>query len=419
MIPLLARLGRLFGRKRLDVQPRTIFREFAESLNLIEDFDQIALNLLGTIKEAVNADRLVFFIYDNDLGQFRVGAASGYDPAGLKGLALSGEHHLAKWLKVNKTFLDIRRRPGVFGFLGEKEKEVFSRFGFTLCYPILSMNRLIGILCIGPNQSGRDYTPEESAFVDSLMPQAGIALENALLYKEQRERFRRMLRADRLATIGELAAGAAHEIRNPLTSIKSSLQYLESRCREETERKLLGVALQETDRIDEILAALLSFSRPSEIHKEPCDLVALLEESLALVSIQARAKNVEVRTSFPAAPVVVDADRSQVKQLMLNVFLNAIQAMDGGGTLAVEDIVLGNGRTLVRISDTGPGISEEALEKVFDPFFTTKKGGTGLGLSICYTIVKAHGGEIELRSRLGEGTTVLITLPSSPEGGRS
>jgi signal transduction histidine kinase len=417
--PLLARLGRLFGRKRLDVQPRTIFREFAESLNLIEDFDQIALNLLGTIKEAVDADRLVFFIYDNDLGQFRVGAASGYDPAGLKGLALSGEHHLAKWLKVNKTFLDIRRRPGVFGFLGEKEKEVFSRFGFTLCYPILSMNRLIGILCIGPNQSGRDYTPEESAFVDSLMPQAGIALENALLYKEQRERFRRMLRADRLATIGELAAGAAHEIRNPLTSIKSSLQYLESRCREETERKLLGVALQETDRIDEILAALLSFSRPSEIHKERCDLVALLEESLALVSIQARAKNVEVRTSFPAAPVVVNADRSQVKQLMLNVFLNAIQAMDGGGALTVEDVVLENGRTLVRISDTGPGISEEALEKVFDPFFTTKRGGTGLGLSICYTIVKAHGGEIELRSRLGEGTTVLITLPSSPEGGRS
>ena len=419
MTSLLRRVRGAFGRKRRNVQPRTIFREFAESLNLIEDFDQIALNLLGTVKESLAVDRLVFFIYDSDLGQFRVGAASGYAPADLRGLVLSGEDHLAKWLKVNKTFLDIGRRPGVFGFLGEKEKAVFSRLGFVLCYPILSMNRLIGILCAGPKRTGGEYTAEEAAFVDSLMPQAGIAIENALLYKEQRERFRRMLRADRLATIGELAAGAAHEIRNPLTSIKSSLQYLESRCREETEKKLLGVALQETDRIDEILSALLSFSRPSEIHKEPCDLVALLEESVALVSIQARAKSVEVRTSFPAAPVVVNADKSQVKQLFLNVFLNAIQAMEGGGALAVEEIVLENGKTLVRVSDTGPGISEEDLEKVFDPFFTTKKGGTGLGLSICYTIVKAHGGEIELRSRLGEGTTVLVTLPASPEGGRS
>jgi signal transduction histidine kinase len=411
-------IGGIFGGMGRAAQPRMIFREFAESLNLIEDFDQIALNLLGTVREAASVERLVFFVFDSDLGQFRVGASSGYAPADLRGVVLSGQDRLAKWFKVNKTFLDVRTRPGVFGFLGDKEKDVINRLGFALCYPLLSMNRLIGILGIGPKGSGASYSAEESAFIDSLMPQAGIALENALLYKEQKERFRRMLRADRLATIGELAAGAAHEIRNPLTSIKSSLQYLQSRCREENERKLLGVALQETDRIDEILAALLSFSRPSEIHKEPCDLTALLEETVALVSIQARAKGVEVRTSVPPGPVLVNADRSQLKQVFINVFLNAIQAMDGGGALGVDEMVLEKGMTLVRVADTGPGISEEALEKVFDPFFTTKKGGTGLGLSICYTIVKAHGGEIELRSRLEEGTTVLITLPSNPEGGR-
>jgi signal transduction histidine kinase len=413
---MMSRLSRrvlgLLGLKRPAVQSRTIFREFAESLNLIEDFDQLTMNLLGTVREAAAVDRLVFFVHDSDLGQFRVGAAAGYSPADLRGLVLSGQDRLAKWLKVNKTYLDVARKPGIFDFLGEKEKAVFVRLGFALCYPILSMNRLIGILCAGPKGDGRPYSAEETAFIDSIMPQAGIALENALLYKEQRERFRRMLRADRLATIGELAAGAAHEIRNPLTSIRSSLQYLESRCREDTEKRLLGVAIGETDRIDEILSALLSFSRPSEIHKEPCDLVALLEESVALVSIQARSKGVEVRTSFPAAPVVLSADRSQIKQVFLNVFLNAVQAMDGGGTLTVEDLALENGKTLVRVSDTGPGVPEADLDKVFDPFFSTKKGGTGLGLSICYTIVKAHGGEIELRSRPGEGTTVLVTLPA-------
>jgi signal transduction histidine kinase len=399
------------GKRRRSAPPWTIFREFTESLNLIEDFDQIALNLLGTIREAAAVDRLVLFVHDPDLGQFRVGASSGYAPAELHGAVLSGEDRLAKWLKVNKTYLDVPGRPGVFGFLGDREKGIIGRLELDLCYPVLSMNRLIGILGVGRREPKRPYSAEESAFIDTLMPHAGIALENALLFKEQKERFRRMLRADRLATIGELAAGAAHEIRNPLTSIRSSLQFLETRCREADERKLLGVALRETDRIDDILSALLSFSRPSEIRKEPLNLVGLLEESAALVAIQARARGVGIRTSLPPGPVLIDADGSQLKQVFLNVFLNAVQAMENGGELAVEVVPLENGRALVRVTDTGPGISEEALEKVFDPFFTTKKGGTGLGLSICYTIIKAHGGEIELRSRVGAGTTVLISLP--------
>jgi signal transduction histidine kinase len=394
-------------------ETRLIFREFAESLNLIEDFDQIALNFLGTVKEAVPVERLAFFIYDNDLAQFRVSAAMGLEEGRLKSLGFSPHDHLAKWLKINKTHLQVQSQPGVFDYLGEKEKEVFTTFGFVLCFPLLSMNRLIGILCLGPKTNSQEYTKHELTFIESLTPQAGIALENAMLYKEQRERFRRMIRADRLATIGELAAGAAHEIRNPLTAIKSSLQYLTEKCQQETEKKLLGVALQETDRIDEILAALLSFSRPSEIRKEQYDLAVTLEESLALLSFQARAGAVEVETKFPPGPVVLYGDKSQVKQLFLNILLNGIQAMEGGGKLSTEVVSLGSGKVLVRVTDTGIGIPEENMDKIFDPFFTTKKGGTGLGLSICYSIVKSHRGEIEVRSRVAEGTTVLVTLPAS------
>ncbi|MFO7733938.1 MAG: GAF domain-containing protein, partial [Candidatus Aminicenantes bacterium] len=187
-MPNLARriFGLVGGRKRRGPEPRTIFREFAESLNLIEDFDLIALNMLGTIKEAAAVDRLVLFIHDNDLGHFRVGAAAGFEAADLKGLTLSSQDKLVKWLKVNKTFLDAGRQGGVVGFLGEKDREMFRRLGFVLCFPILSMNRLIGILGVGPKASGAAYSAEEAAFIDSIMPQAGIALENALLYKEQR-----------------------------------------------------------------------------------------------------------------------------------------------------------------------------------------------------------------------------------------
>jgi signal transduction histidine kinase len=275
------------------------------------------------------------------------------------------------------------------------------------------MNRLIGVLLLGPKENRAGFSKNELAFISSLTPQAAIALENALLYKEQRERFRRMLRADKLATIGELAAGAAHEIRNPLTAIKSSLQYLESKSADDSSRKILGTALQETERIDEILSALLSFSRPSEIKKEKHDLLETLGESLELISFQAKTQKVNLLKEFPSAPVWINGDKSQLKQLFLNLFLNALQAMKEGGQMKVEVSALGGQRVLVAVTDSGEGIPEEDLDKIFDPFFTTKKGGTGLGLSICYTIVKTHHGDIEIKSKAGLGATALVKLPQN------
>jgi signal transduction histidine kinase len=243
------------------------------------------------------------------------------------------------------------------------------------------------------------------------LPQAGIALENALLFKEQRERFRRMSRADRLATIGELAAGAAHEIRNPLTAIRSSLQYLESKQTDETTKRLVSSALLETARINEIVSALMAFSRPTEIVRERLELLPTLEESIDMITFQARTQNVAVRRLFPEGSLSVLGDKSQLKQLFLNLFLNAIQAMPAGGTLTVEALRKDGPKAVVTVADTGEGIPEENLDRVFDPFFTTKKSGTGLGLSICYNIVKSHGGEIEVKSRVGQGATILVSLP--------
>lgn len=399
--------------KRAIGAERLIFREFTESMNLIEDLDQLALNLLGRIKEAVRVERLAAFIYDRGLVQFRLAAQSGLDGTRIASVSFSPQDRLPRWLKINGTCLEIGKQPDILDHLGERESALFTEFGFELCFPLVSMNRLIGILCLGPKTDGRGFAKHELSFIESLTPQAGIAIENAVLYKEQRERLRRMIRADRLATIGELAAGAAHEIRNPLTAVKSALQYLAEKPRPDTEKKLLSIAIQETDRIDGILAALLSFSRPSEIKKEPCDLAGTIEESLALLSFQARSAGIETVTDLPPEHVFLNADKPQLKQLFLNVLLNAIQAMEGGGRLTCEVVPAGAGKVMVKVSDTGPGIPEEQMDRIFDPFFTTKKSGTGLGLSICYTIVKSHNGEIEIRSRAGEGTTVLLTLPVS------
>jgi two-component system, NtrC family, sensor kinase len=405
-------LRRRLGGTRHDQDfPSLVFKEFESSLNLIEDYDHIALNFLGRIKEVSPVRFLILLIFDADTGRFAPAASLGSVPEPSRPVVLARESRLAKWLKINETLLDIRRQPGVLDFVLPAEAEMLDRLGIEICFPLMSMNRLIGILLVGAKEDGEPFSKLEISFIASLLPQVGIALENALLFKEQRERFRRMSRADRLATIGELAAGAAHEIRNPLTAIRSSLQYLETKSADEMTRKLLASALHETARINEIVSALLAFSRPSEIVRERHDLRETLDESLELVSFQARAGKVVVRREFVLEPLAVRGDKSQLKQLFLNVFLNAIQAMPGGGEMKVEALRKDGPRAVVAVADNGPGIPEEHLDRIFDPFFTTKKSGTGLGLSICYNIVKSHGGEIEVKSRPGQGTTILISLP--------
>lgn len=400
-----------FRRRPPEVYPWYFFKEIEDSLNIIEDIEQIGHNFLGKIKEFISVEKLILVIYDQDLGRFKVSNSMGFEEEVVTKVSFLRNEPLVKWLKVNKTHFHIPEQPGVFRYLTEREKHLLESLCIELCFPLVSMNRLIGIIFLGPKTENKRFTKQELTILSTLTPQAGIALENAVLYKEQRERFRRMSRADKLATIGELAAGAAHEIRNPLTAIQSSLQYLSSKIEAETEKKLLDNALKETGRINSILSALLSFSRPSDIKKEKNNIIEICEESLDLISIQAKKQKIHISREYVKKPIRLNGDRSQLKQLFLNIFLNAVQAMEDGGEMKLEVSHLDNQRILIAVHDTGQGIPEDNLDKIFDPFFTTKRGGTGLGLSICYGIVESHQGEIEVKSQKNRGTTVLIKLP--------
>jgi len=382
-----------------------------DSLNIIEDIEQIGHNFLGKIKEFIPVEKLFLVIFDQESGKFKVSNSIGFEEEEIKKVYFLSTEPLAKWLKVNKIHLYIPEQSGVLRFLTKKEKEHLETLNIELCFPLVSMNRLIGIIFIGPKTEKKKFSKQELAIISTLTPQAGIALENAILYKEQRERFRRMSRADKLATIGELAAGAAHEIRNPLTAIQSSLQYLSTKIQAEKEKNLLTNALKETQRINEILSALLSFSRPSDIKKEKNNIIEIFEDSLDLISIQAKKYKITILRNYPATPILLNSDKAQLKQLFLNILLNSAQAMKDGGKLEIEVHPKDNHKILITVTDTGEGISEDKLDNIFNPFFTTKRGGTGLGLSICYGIIEAHQGEIEVKSKVDQGTTVLITLP--------
>lgn len=405
-------LQRTIQKKPPKLYPWSFYKELEDSLNLIEDLDQIGHNFLGRIKEYIPAKKLILVIYDQDLGKFKVSNFLGIDESEVKKISFNRNDHLVRWLKVNQTYFYRKEQRGVFNYFKEKEKNILETLGIELCYPLIAMNRLIGIIFIGPKDNYEKFSKQERSFISSLTPQTGIALENAVLYKEQRERFRRMSRADKLATIGELAAGAAHEIRNPLTAIKSSLQYIKTKSRVQKEKKLLDNALKETERIDKILSGLLHFSRPSEIKKENANVVEILEESLELISFQAKKQRIIIVRDFPSSPVILNGDKAQLKQLFLNLFLNSLQSMKDGEELKIAVTPAGDQTVLISITDNGEGIPEENLDRIFDPFFTTKKGGTGLGLSICYGITQSHKGEIEVKSKLNQGTSAFVKLPS-------
>jgi two-component system sensor histidine kinase HydH len=220
-------------------------------------------------------------------------------------------------------------------------------------------------------------------------------------------------RKEKLAALGNLAAGVAHEIRNPLSSIKGFATYFGTKFPEGSEdRESAGVMIREVDRLNRVISELLEFARPSELRLRPTEVNELLRHSLRLIEPDAKAKKIEVRFSPTEGLPSVAIDPDRFTQALLNLYLNAIQAMDGGGVLSVSSSAGQDGEIRTQVADTGAGIQAEDLDKIFDPYFTTKPRGTGLGLPIVHKIVEAHGGEIRVKSVVGRGTVFTILIPT-------
>ncbi|MBF0105929.1 MAG: cache domain-containing protein [Deltaproteobacteria bacterium] len=219
--------------------------------------------------------------------------------------------------------------------------------------------------------------------------------------------------SDKLASIGRLAAGVAHEINNPLTGILTfSCLVEEGENLTEQQKKDLSVVIRETTRVREIVSNLLNFARQSALNREFVDINNIIRKALKLLKSQKEFYRIQVNESLHPEELKLYGDQNQLQQVMLNILLNACESMPKGGALTILS-GLEEGNIIVTIKDTGEGISKENLDKIFDPFYTTKPvgKGTGLGLSISYGIVKQHRGSIEVSSVLGEGTAFTILFP--------
>ena len=235
-----------------------------------------------------------------------------------------------------------------------------------------------------------------------------LEMERAL-----RDTQEQLLQSEKLAAMGRLTSQVAHELNNPLYGIMNTLELLKTEIpADNRRRKILDMALSETIRLSDLLRKMLSFSKPDQEERHPVDLNSVLDEILLLHEKQLRENDINIVATFEEGLGLVKASKNQLRQVFLNVVANARDAMPEGGTLSV---VTGGDtdKVWVELSDTGTGIREEHLAKIFDSFFTTKGEvkGVGLGLSVCYGFIKDHGGDIEVKSQMGEGTTFTISLP--------
>jgi two-component system, NtrC family, sensor kinase len=233
--------------------------------------------------------------------------------------------------------------------------------------------------------------------------------------EEIRKIHSQLFRSEKLASLGKLAAGVAHEINNPLTGVlTNSSLLLEDLESNDPRREDLEVIVRETIRCREIVKRLLDFARQTKPQKKLTNVNALIDNIILLVRNQTSFRNIDIRNNLvPNIPEIM-ADPDQIQQVFINIILNASEAMINGGTLTINSEVASSGNFVtIRFADTGPGISETIKEKLFDPFFTTKEQGTGLGLSISYGIIERHGGTISIDSTVGKGSTFIIQLPVS------
>jgi signal transduction histidine kinase len=281
--------------------------------------------------------------------------------------------------------------------------------------PLRAKGGLFGFVILGRKVNGEAFSREDLELLATLGNATAIALENARLADELETSQRMVARASRLSAIGTLAAGIAHEIRNPLVAVQTFLQLLPERLQDgEFIQSFRRLSLSEINRIGALIEELLSLARSPVHAPAPCDLRALVESVVVLLEPQARRCGVQLRlVGGVNAPVSVDAGR--MKQVFMNLLLNAIEASpaDGTVTVALRPVGRAGGGRVCRIEvhDEGEGIPAEHRDDVFTPFFTTKDSGTGLGLAVAYQIVTEHGGEIAFAGAAAGGTVFAVTLP--------
>lgn len=394
-----------------------LLSEFNRSLMLIVDKSLLIGNLISKVKQIIRIESVHVFLLDELTGKYKL-----QNQDEIQSLMLEGNGKLINWLSVNEKELLLSKHTDIVSYFSSQEQDLLNQLSVEMIYPLKVMNHISGTVFLGRKTNGSAFTGEDIKLISLLFDQAAFAIEHSSLYEKQTERIKKMYRADRLATLGELAAGAAHEIRNPLTSIRSTIQYLSKDfAGDAVKSEMITELISEVERINKIVQGLLSFARPSELNTAEVNIEQLINQTLLLINTTLQKQNIEVQFEYFTEETTLYGDAEQLKQVFLNIILNSADAMSrnepGRDRILIISIEKGvaidthNRYLLITFEDTGKGIENKDLDNIFNPFFTTKEEGTGLGLAISYGVINSHRGDIEVRSMPGKGTVFTIKLP--------
>jgi len=298
--------------------------------------------------------------------------------------------------------------------------------------PLHLDDQIAGIIRLGLERGNTDQILDENRrnmFVFLALIVLIALLSMWLLYHNQNRHLagivaieRQLEKAERLSSLGQLAAGVAHEIRNPLNAISMASQRLKRECAPADEEKkkefeiMAGVIRDEIRRLNGIIEEFLTFSKSRRLELRDCPVQEVLQKIVHLISAEAAGKGIVIRTDWEEKPVVIPMDMDKLQQAFLNFIKNAMESISGEGSVTLSVRKLEDGKVSIRITDTGCGMSTEEVERIFNPEYTTKEKGLGLGLPLAHEIIRGHGGEIRVLSRQGAGTTFEILLPAKRRG---
>lgn len=403
-----------------------------ENSGLMEtlDIDEILRLVLEGVMKNIGFDRARLYLVNEKKDVLECKMAVGLDEERIKDVVLPlapRDSVVARSILEKRPFIipDAVNDPRVNPILKEK----FNLHSLVVI-PLVVKEKAMGAIAADHTEPGKNVTREALESTMTFAQQAGLAIQNASMYQELkvfsqqmeekiqktsadlRKTEAQLIRSEKLAALGQLAAGIAHEIRNPLTSINILIHSMTENLAPETaHREDLKVIEEEIQRINEIVEQFLRFARPAPPLFRQTEIIAVFDEILQLLKPQLERQKIAVNRDFNALPSIT-LDREQMKQVVLNLLINALQAMPEGGRIDLGARVLEDNRWMkLSIQDSGIGISPEDLKKLFDPFFSTKEGGIGLGLSIAHRIIDQHHGKIEVESHPGEGTTFHLWLP--------
>ena len=395
---------------------RETLGKFSKAMVSILDLQSLSNRIMETITQTMGVEKASLFLVNEEKG--------GYNLCESKNVRITtSTQHLSQddplpfYLQdIGKIIIreelakkvDIPEINNVINKMSLLEAEV--------SIPLIWKEQLIGMINLGYKFNKDIYSHEDIELLSTLANQAAIAIENARLYEDLKRSKTYIRRADRLASLGTLTAGLAHEIRNPLVAIKTFTHLLPERLDDEEFRsQFLKIASGEVDRISILVTELLDFARPSDPKLELENINTILDGMILLVSTETKKKKINIIKDYASDLPPIQMDREQIKQVFLNILINGIQATSENGKITVKtrSFMKPGGEPYVQVefTDTGCGIPSEQLEEIFNPFFTTKSTGSGLGLSISHQIVQDHSGYIDVESQLDKGSSFFINLP--------